>query len=362
MKLLIDAHVFDGSPQGTVTYLKGLYKALINLYKSEDIDFYFVAQDITNLKNIFGESPHIHYIRFSSGNKFFRLIFELPWLILKNKIDYAHFQYISPLFKCCKEIVTIHDLLFLDYPEYFGFKYKLKNKFFFSRSARRADLIFTVSEYSRKAISTHFGIPENNIHITPNGFELSKNDKFISMKEKYSLNKFILYISRFEPRKNHILLLQAYIESELYNEYDLVLIGYRDLKVTEFDEYYESLSNHLKQKIHFFSNVSNTDLEFFYRECNLFVFPSFAEGFGIPPLEAYLYNVPVLCSNATAMNDFYFLKDVFFNPNDIEELKTKMKQELKSPLLPTQDKYDEVLNKYKWSNIAKYFGSILTNK
>lgn len=161
IKLLIDAHVFDGKYQGTRTYIQGIYSAMIT---HKDIEFYFAAQNVSRLKSIFGIAENIHYIRLDATNSIWRLAWEYPRIIKKYKIDYAHFQYICPFIKCCKEIVTIHDLLFLDFPKYFPLSYRIKNRPLFMYSAKRADLLLTVSEYSRKEIKRHFKITEDRIY------------------------------------------------------------------------------------------------------------------------------------------------------------------------------------------------------
>ena len=100
MNLLVDAHVFDGKFQGTRTYLEGLYTHMIH---HQDIDFYFAAQNLKGLRKVFGEGDNIHYVGLEGEGRFKRLAVEYPNIIRKNKIDFAHFQYISPLFKCCKK-------------------------------------------------------------------------------------------------------------------------------------------------------------------------------------------------------------------------------------------------------------------
>ena len=100
MKLLVDAHIFDEKFQGTRTYLKGLYSALIPIAK--DWEFYFIANDVENLEQEFGKFSHVHYLKFTSKNKYYRLLIDLPRIIKKNKIDYSHYQYISPFIKNCK--------------------------------------------------------------------------------------------------------------------------------------------------------------------------------------------------------------------------------------------------------------------
>lgn len=91
MKLLVDAHVFDGKYQGTRTYIEGIYT---NMLRHEDIDFFFAAHNIDNLRGIFGEAKNVHYVRLHSTNNIVRLAVEYPLIITRLGVDYAHFQYI----------------------------------------------------------------------------------------------------------------------------------------------------------------------------------------------------------------------------------------------------------------------------
>lgn len=346
MKLLIDAHVLDGKYQGTRTYIEGIYK---NMVRHKDTDFYFAAIDIGNLKRTFGTASNIHFVKLKSRNKLKRLAVEIPMIIRKYGIDCAHFQYISPLVKTCKEIVTIHDLLFLDYPEYFSWTYRVKNKLLFKRSAKRADLLLTVSPFSRDEIARHFGISEGAIYITPNGVTLpDSNIEMPNVKNKFGLDRFIMTVGRIEPRKNHQVLLRAYVELKLYKQgIKLVFIGAKDIVNKALNDYYDSLPRTVKDNI-VITTASYSELVALYKAADLFVFPSLAEGFGIPPLEAAAMNCPVLCSNKTAMADFDFFGECLFNPCDIEELKTKMVAVLNGTLA---SRY-VLESKYNWALIA----------
>lgn len=356
LRLLIDTHVFDGNFQGTRTYLEGLYT---HMTQHHDIDFFFVAQNIEGLKKVFGEANNIHYIRMKSSGRLKRLSIEFPTIIDENKIDYAHFQYISPLYKKCKEIVTIHDLLFLDFPHYFPLVYKLKNEFFFRRSAKRADVLLSVSEFSRDEIARHFNIEKEKIHLTYNSIlPTTEEVDVVDLKSLYGLDKYILTVSRLEPRKNHLSLLKAYKELRLSERgYKLVLVGSKDLQNKDLFNYYDSLSRDLKDKISFLQ-VPFNHLVALYKNASLFVFPSFGEGFGIPPIEALAYGCPLLCSNVTAMAEFGLPDDITFSPGNLNELKEKMMNQLEHPLDVTTYR-QRVLSKYNWQKIADSFYEVI---
>lgn len=354
MKLLVDCHVFDGKFQGTRTYLEGLYRYMI---KHNDIIFFFAAHDIDNLRCVFGEGEHINYVQLKHTGSIGRLLFDFPNIIKEYNIDYAHFQYISPFRKTCKEIVTIHDLLFMDYPQYFSTGYKVKNKFFFRKSAQRADIVLTVSEYSRERISHWFKIPIKDIHITENAvLPISDNVFSPDVRKKYGLDKYILTVSRIEPRKNHLMLLEAFVEMKLNEKgYQLVIVGTPDLKYQSFQSYYNGLSDNIRSHIKIMS-VPFPDLVELYQNASLFVFPSLAEGFGIPPLEAIEYGCPVLCSNATAMAEFDLPDEMTFNPSDKEEMKQKMSQLLLHPI--KLDK-EVIQRKFNWGHSAEVLYKVL---
>lgn len=356
MKLLIDCHVFDGKYQGTRTYLQGLYKEMV---KHLDMDFYFAAADTNRLKSVFGDADNIHYVKLESGGSIKRLALEFPKLIKKYDIDYAHFQYISPLVKQCKEIVTIHDLLFLDYPQYFPFTYRIKNKLLFERSARKADILLTVSEFSKEEIMRHFGIGNDRISVTPNAvLPIEDGADLPDIYNKVGSEKYILTVGRIEPRKNFLILLRAFIELGLHKDgYKLVIIGAADLDYVEFTNYYNALSDDEKDAV-VMDVATFPELVSLYKHASLFVFPSLAEGFGIPPLEAIEYGCPLLCSNATAMSEFGLPDQYMFNPNDKDELKRKIKFVLNSHRIID---YNKEIKTYNWEISANVLFNKLNN-
>lgn len=363
MKLLVDAHCFDyRTSEGINTHIKGLYRELIKI--ATDIDFYFVARDIETLKSIFGKAPNIYYVALTSKNKIYRLLFEFPAIIRKYQIDAAHYQYTSPLIKNCKNIITLHDILFVDYPQYFPFSYRLMKGILFRISAKRADLLLTVSEYSRTQISLHYHIPLKDIYVTPNAvsedfWSIDKETARQYIKGK-GLDKYLLYVSRLEPRKNQLALLKAFCELKLYKKgYDLVFIGRRTLPVPAFEEYYQGLSESVRSKIHIINQVSYDDLKLWYKAASLFVYPAMAEGFGIPPIEAGAAMIPCVCSNKTAMGDFTFFGKNLIDTSDSRCLNEAILYNL-SCEIDCREISCKIHDKYNWRAIAMKFHQLLS--
>lgn len=363
MKFLVDAHCFDYSTsEGINTYIKGLYGELIQI--ASNIDFYFAGKDIDKLESLFERSANVHYIQLTAKSKAQRLLTEMPSIIHRYNIDYAHYQYTTPLIKNCRTIVTLHDILFKDYPRMFPLGYRLSKNFLFELSAKRADLLLTVSNYSRNRIASHYGVNRNKIHVTPNAV----SEDFFHIDERQArafiqgrgLDKYILYVSRIEPRKNQMALLRAYHELGLAMKgYDLVFIGRKTLHVPDFDEMLASLPNMEKQHIHIYNQVPYEELKLWYKATSLFVYPALAEGFGIPPIEAGAAGVPCICSNLTAMGDFTFFGDNLIDVTNIETLKSAIINNLSSPAIDTNKVCSAIKAKYNWKSIAENFYNLL---
>jgi glycosyltransferase involved in cell wall biosynthesis len=246
--------------------------------------------------------------------------------------------------------------------------YRVKRNFIFQRSIKRAAIKTTVSAYSRDRIHYHFNIPKDQVHILSNGVsndfnnQDTKEDARAFISKKYGVSNYILYVSRVEPRKNHDFLLREFLAMKLYlQDISLVFIGKRSINVVQLDETIHQLT--IEQRNHFFhfEQVIPTDLEAFYQACRFFVYPSMAEGFGIPPLEAAACNAPVLCSNATAMHDFNFFAPYIFDPGNKKEFHEKMRSMIESP--PTEDHLKkiaaDVRARYAWQKSSERFYSLL---
>jgi len=369
LKVFIDGYLLNKEHQGTTTYIKELYKevALLN----PNIEFYLGCFKDKKIIDEFEFISNIQFINYKNASRVYRMIFEIPKTIDRYKFDFAHFQYVIPLRKNknCRYINTIHDILFKDYQSLFSKKYKFQRDFLFKRSAKKADFLLTVSEYSKKAIQKHYKLNDKNIYLTPNGLNNSFFEKFDKqvvkdkILKKYGFSDFILYISRIEPRKNQELLLQIYLETKLFDtSTHLVLIGVNSLHNLKLQKIINSLTSNQKEKIHFYRNIDQVSLMDFYRAAKMFVYPSKAEGFGIPPLEAGAVKVPVLCSNTTSMESYTFFNPYLCNPNNEVLFKEKFIHLFSNlDLLDFDEIQNEIKNKYSWKMSAKVITSILNN-
>jgi glycosyltransferase involved in cell wall biosynthesis len=360
IKVFVDGHWFDDPFQSPCSYIIGLYSVLSS---DPEFEIYIAARNMELLRDAFNNNSRINYLQYSSHSKYYRLAIDIPRLIKKYNIDIAHYQYVSPLIKNTKEIVTIHDVLFKDFPKQFPLLYKLSKDLLFFLSSYRADLIATVSTYSLNALIKHYKLNPIKTIITPNGisndFLETHNEDIVDIKSKYNLDQYILCVSRIEPRKNHITLVKAYVQLQLWkSNIKLVLIGRKDIPVQTLETYIKGLPIEIQNSILHIDRISTPELISFYKKASIAIYPSIAEGFGIPPIEAACLKTKVLCSNATAMADFNFFGNDLFDPLNIEELKNKIQTKLSAnDTVRLQNISSLVIENYNWKKIAGDFST-----
>jgi glycosyltransferase involved in cell wall biosynthesis len=372
IKLFVDAHILDKGYHGTHTFVKELYAELIRRYK--DLDIYFGTYDVDLVKALFPEVDASHILAYTRRKPtFLRFLIDIPRYLRQYGFDYAHFQYIGLQWRTpCVSIVTIHDVLFNDFPHHFPWAYRWARKLLFAGSVRRAGIMTTVSPYSRGRISRHYRIPEERIHVIPNAVNERSGSPFPSreaavarIREKYGLSNFILYVSRLEPRKNHLLLLNTYFSLRLHEAaIPLVFIGEESIRIPGMARRLQHLTPEQRQAIYWFPKVDPEDLTAFYTSCRLFIYPSMAEGFGIPPLEAAMCGAPVLCSRDTAMRSYQFFDPYMFDPASGPDMAERLTEMIRHP--PGSDFLKavsvQVASQYSLKGSAQAFYSLIRQR
>jgi len=240
-------------------------------------------------------------------------------------------------------IITIHDLSYERYPEYFSLKRRFWHTFINPKKlCKRADKIIAVSKSSGNDIRNLYKIDRNKIEVIYSAAGdkfrvINRNDeKLIKIKEKYALPyKFILYLGTIEPRKNIAGLIKAYDRlkkdaKEKNNEelarYKLVIAGEKGwLSEAIFREIRKS---YFKNDIKLVNFVADNDKEYFLNLASIFVYPSFFEGFGFPPLEAMQCGVPVIASNNSAIPEVLGNAAILVDPDKPDEILRALKEVL----------------------------------
>lgn len=299
----LDLHVVDGIFQGSRTHCLELFSRVIAL--TPECDFVIFANDkqpLLTFSQSFG-LPHVHHVPMRHRSSPVRLIWQLPQLVRRHGVSLLHTQYIAPPLPFCATAVTVHDILFESHPQYFDRSFVLRSRLLVRSSVKRSALVFTVSEFSRNEIRMRYGISGEQIHAIPNGVDQIRFCPGTAGWEvPHALGlehrKYFLTVGRLDPRKNHASLLQAWGMLPVPRP-RLVLVGQRHRGTPDLFLQIRTLG--LESDVLVLEAISDQELPALYRHARGFIYCSWAEGFGIPLLEAMVSGVPVVSSANTAL-------------------------------------------------------------
>jgi glycosyltransferase involved in cell wall biosynthesis len=284
--------------------------------------------------------PNVTKKRFRLPNKFLNLF---VWFFGWPKIDkliggadifFAPNINFIAVSADCPYIVTFHDLSFERFSKLFNCKTRIWHFLINPRKlAHRAKKIISVSESTGRDLEKFYGVSRKNISVISSGLRgeyrvLDRNDQeLIAVKERYNLpHKFILILGTIEPRKNVLSLIKAY-ENMRDNfpallEFKLALVGKISSLAKDIRQYIEK--SKYKKDIFQTGYVNNKDKVYLYNLASLFVYPSFFEGFGFPPLEAMAAGTPVITSNNSSLPEVAGKAAILIDPSRPQEIARAM--------------------------------------
>lgn len=333
MKIAIDLTPLPNQKTGVGQYAKALIFALADQDRK---NHYLVfirksqAADFDPKKSNFLIVSCAEFLRF----RILRIAWEqiiLPLRLEFRRADILHsLHYTTPLIGRFGRVVTFHDMTFFLFPE----KHTPVKKFFFRLmiplSAKICDRIIAVSQSTKNDIQKILGVGQKKIDVvyeTINPlFSPKKNEAAaIGVKTKYGIkNKFILYAGTLEPRKNVDGLIKAYSTIVGGTDCQLVIAGKKGWAYQSIFMTVKNLA--LERKIIFTDYVPDQDLAVLYNAAEIFVYPSFYEGFGIPPLEAMACGVPTITSNISSMPEVAGDGALLVDPNNSGDLSRAMRE------------------------------------
>ena len=265
--------------------------------------------------------------------------FDLPFFLssIKNPLLIC-LTNSGPIFYKNK-IVTVHDLSFYS-NKWFNSTYSTYYKFITPKIIFNSHKVLTVSEFSKNEIINRFQISNKRVEVIYNASNIKKSKKSRKISSKY-----LLYVGTLSKRKNLAILLNSLelLDSDL----ELVIVGKIDKNIKD-EKIYKN------QRIHLINDASNADLSNYYSYAEALIFPSFYEGFGIPPLEALKCGCPVIASNILVLKELYEDVIIYFNPYDEKELTEKIKFLMNNDKIKQKMINDsfKIINKFSWDDSA----------
>lgn len=357
----------------------------------------YVQQLVLHLQEVDHKNQYVLFMREKNWdrfeptrNNFKKVLADIPWytleeqlkfksIIKKQGVDLMHFPHWNiPLIYNDPYVVTIHDLIMFHYPRAGAttlgpIKFWLKDKAHrqvIRHAVKAANSIIATSDFTRQDIEKHLTIPKGKIRVVYQapfttqdlGFSVGKEE----VLNKYNIDKpYLLYVGSAYPHKNLLGLLEAWKIFRANNNYQLVLVGRRDY-------FYERVIKKVKEEgigdVIFTGFVEDDELSVLYTNAYLYVFPSLYEGFGLPPLEAMSYGVPVISSNRSCLPEVLGDSVLYFDPENFEHMAVTMDKALneKNIQMELQQNAREHFKKFSWERLAKetkhIYGSCLNKE
>lgn len=371
IRTLMDAR-YSGVPLHNYNLVKGLLaldrqNEYLLYYNSFGKNLELPEFDRPNVKIIRGRYPNklLNYLNFKILNR--------PKIDKRLEADIflmPHANFIALSGKA-KSVLTIHDLSFMRFKEFFSIRKNIWHRMINVRKLiKKFDHIVAVSESTKNDIIDLCGVDEKKVRVIYPGLgpefrPLKENNSGLaSVKRKYALpDKFILYLGTLEPRKNVEGIIAGYDGLRRAGEiggFKLVIAGGKGWKTEKIFSAYEK--SRFKNDIAFIGYVKEEEKVFLYNLASLFVFPSFYEGAGLPPLEAMASGAPVLTSFTSSLPEIAGGASLMADPYNINDIRDGMKAVLCDSELRRNmvSRGLELAKKFSWEKCASEYLSVIS--
>lgn len=351
------ARWYRGTGIGTYTY-----ELIDAINKLDNLNQYTLFNDDKQSSISFNPNFEISYIDSNPTNNFWESV--NPPNILQNKnLDIYHVPQNGvglPIKHTTPFVITLHDTIPIHMPETVGDTYLNIFNTQMESIIDRCDGIITVSEFSKKDIAKDFNFPKEKIYVT---YLASENiykplNKLLCsniLKKHYSLpDNYILYVGGFSPRKNISGLIEAFskVYTKLPPDTKLVIAGTKGKSYSIYKSLAEKLN--ISEKVIFPGFIFMEHMPHLYNNALLLVYPSFYEGFGLPPIEAMACGTPVVSSNTTSIPEILGDSALLCSPSNIDELTESILSAILDNNVRTTliQKGFEKSNSLSWENTA----------
>lgn len=296
------------------------------------------ARDIPEYKNI-----QVKTIGRFTGNLWEQI--SLPLFVKENKALCVSLCNMTPILT--PDIVVIHDISYKVNPDFFSRKFSLWYRFVFALSIKRIKQIITDTEFSRKEITKYYNIPSDKMKIIYCGWQHFSRIPFSENSlEKYDLTKrnYHFAMSSMAPNKNF-----KWIANAAKNNPDIVFAVSGSVNNKVFGDIFDF---EVPENLKFLGYVSDEEAKTLMRDCKAFLFPTFYEGFGIPPLEAMSVGAKAIVSDASCMREVFEDSVYYVDPNNYDiDLDVLISGNVSDP--------QKILDKFSWRESAEKLYEII---
>lgn len=339
MRIAIDAHSVGAKLGGNESYALNLIEALAQIDRLNEYTLYVTTAEAHD--RFHQRWPNFKVHRTLPHTPLIRIPLTLSAELRKHPVEVLHVQFTAPPFCPCPVVVSIHDLSFEHLPQTFNRRSRTQLRLTVRHSARRATKILTLSEHTRRDVIDTYSIDPQKVTAIPLAaaahFRRVTDAKELQrVRHTYGIEgDYVLSVGSIQPRKNLVRLIKAYAALRGADSGNrcpkLVIVGkcawLYDETLREVEE------TRVRGSIVLTGYVPESDLPALYSGALCFVYPSYFEGFGLPPLEAMKCGAPVIVGNATSLPEVVGDAALTVDPFDVDAIAAAMDQLIKNSAL-----------------------------
>lgn len=359
MDIAIDVRsLMEGRASGVEQYTIQIIRGMARVAPGHHYHLFYNAAERVVLPDFYGQ-VRVHAFRYPNV-----LFTASQWLLntpawdslVKADVFFVPNSRLVPLTSRGRMVVVAHDLSFERFPEFFDSRRRVWHRLMSPRHLMRsADAVVAVSEHTKRDVTRLYGLSPEKISVIHSGVEVPPIPPVLeqaALRRRYHVpDRFVLYVGALEPRKNIATLVRAFDAIAGEVPHDLVIAGERGWRGGELLAALRHTAH--RERIHVLGFVREPDKAALYAAADVFVYPSFYEGFGFPPLEALALGTPVITSFNSSLPEVVGEWATLVDPYNGGELAAAMKELLLDIPVVSEKTRQEIRQRYSWEQTAR---------